>query len=129
MSKKFSPALVQRIIKKHGPVIDLKKNPDVLIDILRGFDLDGGTPEPPPPNDGGGLPGGLPPAPDPPPPPAPEPPPGPSPPGPDPTGRAITNEDLMRTVLQLSRDVAAMKTSLKALGPMSKAQAKVTKPR
>lgn len=116
MSTKFSSALVQRIIKKHGPVIDLRKNPDILIDILRGLDIDGGTPEPPPPDDGGGLPGGVP-----------EPPP---PPGPDETGRRITNEDLMRAVLQLSRDVATMKTSLKTLGRAGlAAPAKVAKPR
>lgn len=105
MSTKFSPALVQRIIKKHGPVIDLKKNPDVLIDILRSLDIDGGTPMPPPPDDGGGLPGGVPE------------PPAPSPPGPDDTGRRITNEDLMKAVLQLSRDVSTLKTSLKAINP------------
>jgi hypothetical protein len=118
VSEKFSPALVQRIIRKHGPIIDLRKNPEILIDILRGLDIDGGTPEPPPPDDGGGLPGGVP-----------NPPPAPDPPGPNEAGRRITNEDLMKVVLQLSRDVATMRTSLKALSPVLKAPAKVAKPR
>ena len=124
MSKKISPALIKRVIKKHGPVIDLKKNPDILIDILRGLDMDAGTPPPPSPDDAG-APVGVPPAPQPPP----RDPPGPTPPGPDLTGRGITNEDLMKTVLQLSRDVAALKTSLKGLTPVQKAPAKVVKPR
>ena len=60
MNAKQMSALMNKIIKLHGPVIDLRKSPEVLIEIVRGFGADlaandnpcGGTPPapvPPPP--------------------------------------------------------------------------------
>jgi len=75
--------VVQQIIKRHGEVVDLKKNPEVILEILRKFgrvaDIDGG------------LPGGAPPSP---------------PPGPTSFQNVISNEDLMREVLKLQRSVS-----------------------
>jgi hypothetical protein len=118
MARPSTSAFIQRIIKKYGPVIDLKKNPDILIDIIRSLDIDGGTPEPPPPppDDGGGLPGGVP-----------NPPPAPDPPGPSEIGRLVTNEEVLRAVLQLSRDVASIQKSLK--GVVARAPVKATRQR
>lgn len=99
MATKQDSALVKRIIKLYGPVLDLRTNPGVIIDILRRFD------EPP---DGGTPCGGVPT------PPAPEPP-APSPsPSPSRVGDLITNEDLMRAVLKLTREVSALRKSLPA---------------
>jgi hypothetical protein len=75
--------IVNKIIKKYGPVIDVHKNPDVMIDILRRFAAE----------DDGGLPGGTPPSP---------------PPGPTSFQDRVTNEDLMEAILQLARKVKAM---------------------
>lgn len=80
---------IARIIKKYGPVIDLRTNPEVLIDIIRGINF----------QDDGGLPGGVP-----------EPPP---PPGPTSFQDRVTNEDIMRTLLQLSRQVKALQAAAK----------------
>ena len=90
MPTKADTALVNKIIKRFGPVIDLRANPGVIIDILRTFD------EPP---DGGSPCGGVP---------------NPPPPPPSPSGTVerVTNEDLMKAVLKLTRDVATIKSSL-----------------
>ncbi|MEA3017923.1 MAG: hypothetical protein QOI38_2645 [Sphingomonadales bacterium] len=92
MSSKPTSALVQRVIRKFGPVIDLRKNPEILTEILRGLGIDldldggapGGAPKPPPPE------------------------PSPSPPGPSKAGSPVTNEEILRAVLKLSRDVATL---------------------
>jgi hypothetical protein len=92
-------AIISRVTKKYGSTIDLKANPEVLIEILRAFGrlFDDG------PDDGGSPPGG-----------APEPAP---PPPPDPCiVEAITVEDLMKAILKLTRDVATIKTAIGARG-------------
>jgi hypothetical protein len=83
--------IVNRIIKKHGEVIDLNQQPDVVIEILRVFgplledDEDGGLP-----------PGGTP----------------PSPPGPTAMGLEVTLSDVMHELLKLSQQVAELGTRL-----------------
>ncbi len=77
--------VVRKIIQKYGSVIDLEANPEVMIEILRRFRFED--------DDGGSPPGGTPPSP---------------PPGPTSFQDRVTNEDLMRAVLQLSRQVKAM---------------------
>ena len=89
MRPENSGALVKRIIKLYGPVIDLRKNPGVIIEILRRFD------EPP---DGGNPCGGV-----------------PLPPPPPPSskvGDRVTNEEILRAILKLSREVGAIKKGL-----------------
>jgi hypothetical protein len=85
-------AVVNRIIKKHGAVIDLRKNPNIIVDLMRELaaDIAGGNPC-----------GGVPPT--------------PGPPGPSKAGHPVTNDDLMRTLLRSSRDINAIRTSLTAL--------------
>lgn len=80
---KSDKKLIAGIIKKYGPVIDLRTNPEIMIDILRKHTY----------NDDGGLPGGVPPSP---------------PPGPTSFQDRITNEDIMKAVLALSRQVKAL---------------------
>src|SRR4051812_40373809 len=87
--------IIRDIKKQFGSVIDLDRSPLVMIEILRRFrfDLDGGSP-----------PGGTP-----------EPQPAPSPPGPgSPTSlpTAVTNEDLMKEILKLSRQLAQIRKQL-----------------
>jgi hypothetical protein len=79
--------IVKRIIKRYGTVIDLKKSPETIMEILRTFamDLDGGSP-----------PGGTPPS-----PPSPSPPPGPSS-----VQTRVTNEEIMRQLLSISRAIS-----------------------
>jgi hypothetical protein len=89
MAKAADTALVNKIIKLHGPVIDLRKNPEVIIDILRRFD------EPP---DGGTPCGGVPPT--------------PTPPSPSLAATMVTNDDLMKAILKLSRDVSTLKSAM-----------------
>lgn len=81
-------ALVRRIIKRHGAVIDLERNPQVIIDILRVFGA----------RDGGLPPGGVP-----------DPPPGP-------TSRQdlVTMDDVMKQLLKVSRDVARIRAKVGA---------------
>jgi len=108
-------SVVQQIIKRYGPVIDLRKDPTAIIDIIRNFgdvfDDDG-------PPDGGLPPGG---APD--PPPAPDPP-APNPPAPDPPGPGpgpggipsrVSHDDIMREVLKLARAVDGIAKQIKPI--------------
>lgn len=89
MTPKQEKALISKIIKLHGPVIDLRKSPGVIIDILRRFDEtpDGGTPC-----------GGVPP--------------GPVGPSPSRTGGRITTDELMKALLTLTREVATIKKAV-----------------
>jgi hypothetical protein len=90
MSSKKLKTIVDRIIKRHGPIIDLQRNPELLVEIVRSVGSQlvnenpcGGTPPP--------LPSPTP------------------PPGPSSAGRPVTNEDVLREVLKLSRDVAELR--------------------
>jgi len=84
-------AAVAKVIKKYGPKIDLEAKPEVLIEILRSFgrlfDDDG---------DGGAKPGGV---------------------GPNPClvedGR-VTEQEIMKAILHLSREVASIKSLIKS---------------
>jgi hypothetical protein len=78
--------IIARIIRKYGSKLDLEKHPEAIIDIIRTFE----------PDDGGLPPGG-----------APNPPPGPS-------SRMleVTNDELMREVLKLAREVASISRHL-----------------
>lgn len=77
---KRNAAVVKKIINRYGPVIDLQRDPDMLIDMFRRYSFEvvmddnpcGGTPQPPPS-------------------------PGPS------GGKLIEMEDILRAVLQISR--------------------------
>ena len=87
---KRNEAVVKRVIKRYGAVIDLQRSPGVLIDIIRRFRFDvvsddvpcGGTPLPPPS------------------------------PGPGGAGARITTEDIMRAILRLTRDFNVLKKAV-----------------
>jgi len=83
-------AVIKRVIKRHGPVIDLRKNPETLIEIVRNL-----APEIAGENPCGGTPPPLP---------SPTPPPGPSK-----AGGPVTNDDILRAVLKVSREIAAIR--------------------
>ncbi len=88
MTPKQQQALIKKIGKKYGSVIDLEAKPEVMIDILRSFGRVFDDP------DGGAKPGGV---------------------GPPPCiveGGSIALDDLMRTLLKINRDVASIKTSI-----------------
>lgn len=87
-------AIISKVTKKYGSTIDLKANPEVLIEILRAFGrLFDDDPD-------GGLPGGV----------------GPiSPPDPCIVER-MTMEDLMKAILKLTREVATLKAAIGARG-------------
>jgi hypothetical protein len=89
MTPKQEKALIAKIIKLHGPVIDLRKSPGIIIDIMRRFDEtpDGGTPC-----------GGVPP--------------GPVGPSPSRAGGRITTDELMKALLTLTREVASIKKAV-----------------
>ena len=89
-SDKANEKVVRDVIKKYGDVINLRETPYVLIEILQNFR--GRLAD-----DDGGLPGGTPP-----------------PPPPGPSSRTITNEMLMKEILNLSREVASLKQKLSA---------------
>jgi hypothetical protein len=90
MKSKTDAKLIEKIIKRYGPVIDLRKEPEVFIDILRTVLAD----EPP---DGGQPCGGTP---------LPPPPPGSR------IAGEVTNEELMKAILKLTREISAIKTTL-----------------
>ena len=79
--------IIREIRRQFGDVIDLRQSPSVVIDIIRRFrfeiDRDGGSP-----------PGGTP------------------PPGPTSFQGPITNEDLMKEVLKLSRQISQLRKQL-----------------
>ena len=77
--------VVGQIIARHGEVIDLRRDPRVIIDIIRTFA--------PIVADDGGLPGGVPPSP---------------PPGPSGFGDPVTNTDIMKELLKVSRGVETL---------------------
>lgn len=82
--------VIDQVVKDHGPVIDLRENPDVLIAIIRRFTFD----DP----DGGSLPGGVP-----------EPPPDPCK-----VLESATIDEVMRQLLKISRDITAINKRLDA---------------
>jgi hypothetical protein len=82
--------IVAMVRQRYGSVIDLEQNPEALIDIIRRFGAD----DP----DGGSLPGGVP-----------NPPP---PPGPTSMQEGPTLGDVMKQVLQLSRQVSVLQERL-----------------
>lgn len=84
-------SLVNKIVKKYGPVLDLKGNPEVMIEILRQFGPIFDDP------DGGSKPGGV----------------G-SPPPCLVENERILLDDLMAAVLKLTREVAAIKRAVTA---------------
>jgi hypothetical protein len=86
--------VVGQIIARYGEVIDLRQNPRVIIDIIRSFG--------PVMTGDAGAPAGVPS-----PPPPPPPPPGPSP-GPSSFGDPVTNTDIMKELLKVSRGVEAL---------------------
>jgi hypothetical protein len=88
---KSEASIVRQIIKRHGEVINLKEHPEVIIDILRRF---GSVFQ----DDGGLPPGGTP-----------EPPPGPSS-----FQDLVSNQDLMKQLLKISRDLAKLRKELAA---------------
>jgi hypothetical protein len=82
-------SLVNKIVKKYGPVLDLKENPEAMIEILRQFGRLFDDP------DGGSKPGGV----------------G-SPPPCIVENERVLLEDLMSAVLKVSREVAAIKAAV-----------------
>jgi hypothetical protein len=85
--------VIAMVRERYGSVIDLDQNPGDLIDIIRRFGLD----DP----DGGSLPGGVPPSP---------------PPGPTSMQEGPTLGDVMKQVLQLSRQVASLQEQIGGRG-------------
>jgi hypothetical protein len=83
-------AIVERIIRRHGKVIDLEAQPEVIIDIIRQF-----APE----LRDGGAPGGAPPQP---------------PPGPTSLQGEPTLRDVMKEVLKVSRQLAEVSRKIGA---------------
>ncbi len=87
-------ATFAKIIKKYGAKIDLEAHPEVLIEILRSFGRlfdDNG--------DGGAAPGGV----------------APPPACLVENGR-VTEQDLMKAILSLSREVASIKSLIRSRG-------------
>jgi hypothetical protein len=82
-------SLVNKIVKKYGAVLDLKENPEAMIEILRSFGPIFDDP------DGGSKPGGV----------------G-SPPPCVVENERVLLEDLMAAILGLKRDVATIKAAL-----------------
>jgi hypothetical protein len=80
--------VIDQVIATYGPVIDLTERPEALIEIMRRWVLD---------DLDGGLPGGTPP-----------------PPPPDPCRvlEEVTLNEVMRQLLKVSRDVAALNKRL-----------------
>ena len=84
--------IINAVIAKHGPVLDLRESPEILIDILQRYslteDLDGGTP------------GGAPP------------PPPPPPPASLHLEQEPTTQELLRAILDLRREVGSLRALL-----------------
>jgi hypothetical protein len=97
MASKPFTAIVKRIIKNHGPVIDLERNPEVLLEILRQLGAAIADEPNPPDNPCGGTP------------PGPTPPP---PPGPSSIDRRPSNDDLMRAIKTLTREMGLLRKSI-----------------
>jgi hypothetical protein len=85
--------IISFVKDRFGPVLDLNERPRELIDIIRRFAGDLFKDDDP--GDGGLAPGGVP-----------EPP--PPPPGPDSMKEGPTNGELMKEILKLSQQVAAL---------------------
>ena len=83
--------VIDHVIATYGAVIDLTERPEALIAIIRRYALDDDP-------DGGSLPGGTPPA----------------PPDPCMVLEEVTLNEVMRQLLKLSRDVAAINKRLDA---------------
>ncbi|EZH75782.1 hypothetical protein ATO12_03065 [Aquimarina atlantica] len=90
VSVKNQEKIIRDVIKKHGPIIDLEKDPQLLIDILIKFKPQFYGPD-------GGLPPTGPP---------------PVPPGPS-SYRAIENVHLMKEILKLNKKMSSIKKRLK----------------
>ena len=90
-------AVISKVTKKYGSTINLNTHPEVLFEILRAFGRLFDDPD-------GGLPGGVGPVPPPPPPPC------------IVEGGLVTQEDIMKAILRLTRDVAALKSSIESRG-------------
>jgi hypothetical protein len=75
--------IVRKIIKRYGEVINLKTSPSTIIDIIRTFAS---------PN-GGSPPGGT-------------------PPGPTSIQGSVTNEEIMRELLKVSKQISNIKKKL-----------------
>jgi hypothetical protein len=89
MMTREQKAVINKVAKKYGSTINLNTHPEVLIEILRAFGRLFDDP------DGGSKPGGV----------------G-SPPPCIVEGGRVTGEDLMKAILKLTRDVAAIKSSI-----------------
>ncbi|MEE6168172.1 MULTISPECIES: hypothetical protein [unclassified Mycolicibacterium] len=85
--------VIDQVIATYGPIINLAERPEVLIEIMRRYVLD---------DLDGGLPGGTPP------------PPPPPPPDPCRVLEEVTLNEVMRQLLKVSRDVAALNKRLDA---------------
>ena len=85
--------VVRQIVKRYGKVIDLERNPGVIIDIIRSFGHEVLS------DDDGGLPGGVPPSP---------------PPGPTSFQDPVTNSEIMKELLRLSRAVDRIARELRS---------------
>ena len=88
-NKRVDEKIVKEVIRKYGEVIDLRETPYVLIEILRKYQLRL-TPD-----DGGLPPGGV-----------------PTPPSPGPALRVVDMSVLLKAILELSREVKAIKRKL-----------------
>jgi hypothetical protein len=88
---KTNDAVVKRVIKRHGAMIDLEKNPGAIIDIIRRFGPEVAANDNPC--------GGTPPS-----------------PGPGKAGGRVTNEEVLRAVLRLAREFDALKKSVAGRG-------------
>ncbi|GAS86274.1 hypothetical protein [Mycolicibacterium brisbanense] len=82
--------VIDHVIATYGPIINLAERPETLIEIMRRYVLD---------DLDGGLPGGTPP---------------PPPPDPCKVLEEVTLNEVMRQLLKLSRDVAALNKRLDA---------------
>jgi hypothetical protein len=106
--------IVAAIIRRHGPMIDLRAQPSLIIDIIRQFGYVADEPGTP---DGGSAPGGA-----------------PKPPPPDPSrmGSIVQLDDVMKVLLKVSRDVARLNSQVSAVavtGAKRSARRKATRKR